>query len=166
MGNRITIQRVAAAAAVALTVVAAGYGIWNARAAEGRGLGAAAHARTARAATPARVLPGVYLGAMAGPWAGPKVRPRTLLLGADWTVEKLRWADWTQQHADGRGYVLDCQGGGGPCEHFWAAIRTWHVQEHHGARYFAIMTITGRHGHVTRLVMNTKLGWWQKAHHR
>jgi hypothetical protein len=99
---------------------------------------------------------------MDGHWAGPKVRPRALLLGADWTIAKIRWKHWTRRHADGRGYQYACQGAGGPCHNFWVRIRVWHVRKHHGRRYFAIMKMTHGHGKVTWLVMNTKLGWWDE----
>jgi hypothetical protein len=100
---------------------------------------------------------------MAGPWYGPSLYPSTLLLGAGWTVGKLRWTDWTRWHADGRGYVVACQGAGGPCDNFWATITASRVREHDASRYFAIMKITGRHQQVEWLVMNTKLGWWQSG---
>lgn len=111
-------------------------------------------------------LPGVYLGAMDGPWHGPKVRPRALLLGADWTFARLRWRDWTSRHANGRGYWISCQSANGPCHNFWARVRVWRVQEHHDARYFARMKVTGRHGQVIRLVMSIKRGYWVQRKRR
>jgi hypothetical protein len=109
-------------------------------------------------------LPGVYLGIMAGPWYGPEVRPRALDLGADWSVGRIRWADWTGRHADGRGYYGECAGAGGPCQYYWAGIRVWQVREHHGMRYFARMRITGGRGRVVRLVMTVgPSGMWVLA---
>jgi len=112
----------------------------------------------------ARALPGIYLGAMAGPWHGPSVRPSTLLLGADWSIQKLRWTAWSRRRADGRGFFDACTGpaGGPPCEKFWATITVTHVQEHDGSRYFAIMKLTARHRRAEWLAMNTKLGWWDQ----
>ncbi len=149
--------------AAALVAAAAGCAAGHAGAAHARKPALTAHARRVHAAThTAQQLPGIYLGAMAGPWYGPSVRPRTMLLGADWTVGRIQWTDWTWRHADGRGYYVACQGAGGPCDNFWASIRVTHIQEHHGARYFAIMNITSGRGQVIRLVMNTELGWWQQ----
>jgi hypothetical protein len=123
----------------------------------------AVQARTPQAAAQARRLPGASLGLMAGPWAGPAVRPSALLLGADWTVQRLRWTDWSRRHADGRGYYVACTGAHGPCDRFWAAIAASQVRDHDGRRYFAVMTITGRHQRIQWLTMNAKLGWWQRS---
>ncbi len=118
--------------------------------------------RTPVTATRASKLPGIYLGAMAGPWNGPSVRPSELLLGADWTISKLRWTAWNQRSAEGRGLWVACSGASGPCDKFWAAITVSQVHEHDGARYFAIMRLAGRHHRVIWLVMNTAQGWWQQ----
>jgi hypothetical protein len=120
----------------------------------------------AAAAGPARIVPaasypGVYLGNMAGPWSGPSVRPRTLDLGADWSVNCLRWNHWGPHGASGHGIYGECADAGGPCDYYWAAITVTRVRMHRGARYFATMKITGRHQHTEWLAMNTKLGWWQ-----
>lgn len=125
---------------------------------------AATHARTPAVVTHARKLPGIYLGAMAGPWYGPSVRPTSVLLGADWNISKLRWTAWNSRRAVGRGFYDACTGpaGGPPCDKFWATITATDVQNHDGARYFAIMKIVGKQRQV-KLVMNTKLGWWQQA---
>src|SRR5262249_9542661 len=56
-----------------------------------------------KTAAPAR-YPGVYLGLMAGEWYGPSIRPRVLYLGADWTINHLRWSQWGQRGATGRGF--------------------------------------------------------------
>jgi hypothetical protein len=91
-------------------------------------------------------LPGIYLGSMAGPWVGLKVRPPVLYLGADWTITKLRWADWTRRHADGRGYEVGCAGADGPCTRSWDTITLSRVRVHGGARYFALMRLDPRLG--------------------
>jgi len=160
MPGVIAVGRGALAAAV-LVLAAAGCAAGHTGATHARKPAATAQPR--RAPEPQKAeLPGVYLGLGAGPWYGPKVRPRALLLGADWTVARIRWTDWTRRHADGRGYEYACQGAGGPCDDFWATIRVTHVQERHGARYFAIMTITGRHEPVEWLAMITHFGGWQQ----
>ncbi|HYK32042.1 MAG TPA: hypothetical protein VEV63_08770 [Streptosporangiaceae bacterium] len=123
----------------------------------------AAHARTALLAAHARRPPGIYLGAMAGPWYGPSVRPSSLPLGADWSIDRLRWTHWSRRRADGRGYFVACQGADGPCDNFWVTIAASHVLRHDGRRYFALMKITGRHQRVEWLVMNTTVGWWQQS---
>ena len=107
-------------------------------------------------------LPGLYLGSMAGEWYGPVVRPRELLLGADWTIGKLRWTEWNRRDAQGRGYWVACAGAGGPCEMFWATIAASDVREHDGSWYFAIMKVTGGRQRVGWLVMN-KFGCWQQS---
>lgn len=154
MPVRLIVATRRAVAAGVLVAAVAGCAAGHARVADVRGPAVAAQARR---------FPGMYLGLGAGPWAGPKVRPSALLLGADWTVGKLRWTDWSRRHADGRGYYVACQGAGGPCDRFWAAIAANHVRDHDGSRHFAIMKITGRHQRVRWLVMNTKLGWWQQS---
>lgn len=121
------------------------------------------HRPASEAAVPAGRLPGLYLGLMAGPWYGPVVRPRTLLLGADWSVGFLRWTQWSRWRADGRGLYGSCQGAGGPCDYFWATIAASHVRVHNGRRYFAVMKITGRHERVEWLVMNATMGSWQQS---
>jgi hypothetical protein len=131
-----------AVAVAVLVAAAAGCTAGHPGAADAHHPAVTAHSHRAQAAPHAPELPGIYLGLGAGPWYGPKVRPRTLLLGADWTVTRIRWTDWTRQHADGRGYYVACRGAGGPCDDFWAVIRVTHVREHRGARYFAIMKIT------------------------
>lgn len=151
-----------AAAGLAVAAVA-GCAASHAQVTDTRRPAVASHARALSGGTHARRLPGIYLGAGAGPWAGPKVRPRTLLLGADWTLGKLRWTDWSLRHADGRGYYVACQGAAGPCDKFWATIAASDVRDHAGSRYFAVMKLTRRNGHIIWLVMNTKLGWWQKS---
>lgn len=110
---------------------------------------------------PAAGYPGVYLGDVAGPWFGPSVRPRTLDLGADWSVNCLRWSQWGVHGASGYGIYGECVDAGGPCDYYWAAITVTRVRVHRGTRYFATMKITGRDRHTEWLVMNTKLGWWQ-----
>ena len=124
----------------------------------------AAHALKPRPMSEARKLPGIYLGAMAGPWYGPSVRPSSLLLGADWNILKLRWADWSPTRAYGHGLYDACTGPAGtpPCDKFSAAITVTHVRKHDGRQYFAIMKIAGKNRPVTWLIMNTKLGWWQQ----
>lgn len=109
-------------------------------------------------------LPGLYLGAGAGPWSGPKIRPKTLFLGADWNILKLHWTTWNARRAGGRGFYDACAGpaGGPPCVKFWGTVTATRVQRHHGHKYFAIMKVVGTRRQV-RLVMNTKLGWWQQA---
>jgi hypothetical protein len=119
-----------------------------------------ATATTAQAA-PARKLPVAYLGSGAGSWGQPSVRPHAFLLGADWTISKLRWADWRQGSASGHGEYLACAGAAGPCTKFWAGLTLTHVRVHRGTRYFATMKITGKHRRTQWLVMNTRLGWWQ-----
>jgi hypothetical protein len=96
---------------------------------------------------------------MAGSWYGPSVRPRTLDLGADWTINNLRWTNWGQQSAAGHGHYGECAGARGPCGYFQATVTVWRVRVHDGARYFATMRITGGHQKAQRLVMN-KLGIW------
>lgn len=166
MPGVIVASRRAVAVAV-LVVTAAGCSAAHQGAAHARNPAVTAHPHAAHARPRTPELPGIYLGIGDGPWYGPKVRPRALLLGADWTVTRIRWADWTQQHADGRGYYVACAGAGGPCDDFWAVIQVTHVREHHGARYFAIMKITGRHHRVEWLVMSTQQGsWFQRARPR
>jgi hypothetical protein len=119
------------------------------------------HARQANA-TSTRKLPGAYLGAMAGQWAGPKIRPRYFDLGADWSVYLLKWAGWGQDAADGHGRYIESAGAGCPCTRYWATIALTHVKDHDGIRYFATMKITGEHRKALWLVMNTSLGWWRE----
>lgn len=129
--------------------------------------------RTLPLAARAPKLPGVYLGGGDGPWVGPKVRPHALFLGADFSIMRLRWTDWKKQRADGRGHWIACQGAGGPCQRFWAVIRVTHVQKHHGACYFAIMKVTGKHGQVINgkhgrviwMVMDPRFGFWVQQNH-
>ena len=102
----------------------------------------------------------MYLGAGYGSWYGPKIRPKELILGADWEIQNIRWTDWAQVHADGRGYYDSCAGALGPCVRFSGAIRASQVMEHHGHPYFATMKITRKHGQVIWLVMNTLRGSW------
>jgi hypothetical protein len=125
---------------------------------------ALAHDRVTEAPAHARELPGLYLGAMAGPWHGPSVRPAVLPLGADWTIDHLRWASWSQQGAAGRGYQDACMGpaGGPPCDSFWATVTAAGVRQHDGSRYFTVMKLTSNRGRVEWLVMNTGLGWWNQ----
>ena len=146
-----------------LVAAVAGCAAGHARVTRARSPAVAAQARTPRAAARVRGLPGIYLGAMAGPWYGPAVRPSSLPLGADWSIGRLRWTHWSQRRADGRGHYVACQGAGGPCDSFWVTIAASHVREHDGHRYFAIMKITGRHQRAGWLVMNTELGWWQQS---
>jgi hypothetical protein len=105
--------------------------------------------------------PVVYLGGMAGGWMGPSVRPRTLYLGADWTISGLRWADWGQQEASGHGTYDACAGAAGPCDRFWAAITVTDVRTHHGTRYFAAMKVTGT-GQPTDWLVMDMFGVWQR----
>jgi hypothetical protein len=105
-------------------------------------------------------LPGMYLGAGYGSWYGPKVRPRELILGADWEIQNIRWTNWAQAHADGQGYYDACAGAFGPCARFPGAIQVSQVLEHHGHPYFAIMKITRKNGRAIWLVMNTRRGSW------
>jgi len=122
----------------------------------------AAAAAPAQAATAvsARKLPVAYLGAMAGPWGSPSVRPHTFLLGADYTISKMKWSSWTQHSATGHGSYLACAGAMGPCVKFSAGITLTVVKVHSGTRYFADMKITGKHRKAIYLVMSSKLGWW------
>jgi hypothetical protein len=113
----------------------------------------------ANAATPSK-LPVAYQGGMAGPWAQPSVRPSALYLGADWSVTRLKWADWTQRSARGHGKYLACAGASGPCVKFLATLTLTQVKVHHHTRYFATMEITGKNRKPQWLVMSTKLGWW------
>jgi hypothetical protein len=152
-----TIRQAAAAGVLAASV--AGCAAGSAQAAHARRPASAVHARVA---AHARWLPGLYLGSMAGEWYGPSVRPSELLLGADWTIGKLRWAVWNRRDAEGRGYWVACAGAGGPCDMFWADIAASHVSDHDGSRYFAVMKVTGRHHRVEWLVMN-KFGVWQSS---
>jgi hypothetical protein len=108
-----------------------------------------------------RLLPGVYLGWGDGPWDGPKVRPYSFGLGADWAIQKVRWYDWTRQHADGRGYEVGCAGAAGPCQKYWVTILATRVRKRHGVRYFAIMRLTRVRGFVSWLVMD-RFGGWQE----
>ena len=121
---------------------------------------AAAAPAQAAPAVSARKLPVAYLGAMAGPWGSPSVRPRTFLLGADWTISRIKWSSWTQRSAAGHGNYLACAGAMGPCTKFYAGITLTVVKVHRGTRYFADMKITGKHRKTMYLVMNSKLGWW------
>src|SRR5207253_1325425 len=148
-GLIVTVRR--AIAATALMAVGAGLVTGCAGGAHARKPPAAVRASASPAAirvpaSPAaarvRRLPGVYLGAGSGPWSGPKIRPRELLLGADFTIDRIRWKRWTRRHANGRGHLLACQGAGGPCVHFWGRLRVWHVRKHRGHRYFAILKMT------------------------
>jgi hypothetical protein len=122
---------------------------------------AAAHAGQADA-TSAWKIPGAYLGAMAGQWAGPKIRPSYFDLGADWSIYLLKWADWTQGTADGHGIYIESAGAGCPCTRYWAAITLTHAKDHDGIRYFTTMKITGKHRQALWLVMNTSLGYWRE----
>jgi hypothetical protein len=108
----------------------------------------------------------VYLGLGDGPWTGPKVRPSALPLGADWNIEKVRWADWTQGHADGRGYLVSCASAGGPCQRYWTRIHAVRVQRHRGHRYFDVMELTHGHGRVSFLVMDREGAWTQQHTHQ
>jgi hypothetical protein len=119
------------------------------------------HAAPARA-TSRPALPGAYLGAMAGPWAGPKVRPRDFDLGADWGLGGLKWTHWTHVQAYGHGLYQESASAACPCTRFWAAVTLTEVRSHDGRSFFATMEITGKHRKALRLVMNTKLGWWQE----
>jgi hypothetical protein len=113
--------------------------------------------------------PGVYLGAMAGLWYGPSIRPVDLDLGADWSISNLRWSSWSQRRAYGHGSYVESPDAGRPITKFEAAVTVMHVQVHYGDRYFAIMKITGIHGQVIYgkhqrvlwLDMNTHWGFWQ-----
>jgi hypothetical protein len=120
-----------------------------------------AHARQANA-TSTRERPGAYLGAMAGRWAGLRIRPRYFDLGADWSIYLLKWGDWGQDAADGHGRYIESAGAGCPCTRYWAAITLTHVKDHDGIRYFATMKIAGKHRKTLWLVMNTNLGLWQE----
>lgn len=163
MRGVIATSRRAVVAAV-LVAVAAGCATGPAGVTHGRKPAVAAHARTGHAAAHAPELPGLYLGAMAGPWYGPSVRPRLLFLGADWAIRYLRWTSWSQRRADGHGFEDGCMGPAGrpPCDKFWATITATDVRQHDGSRYFAVMKLTSRSGHVEWLVMNTKFGWWDQ----
>jgi hypothetical protein len=109
---------------------------------------------------PARKLPVVYLGAGAGPWAQPTVRPHQFLLGADYSIGPMHWTRWTQTTAVGHGRYLACAGASGPCTKFTATLTLTHVKVHRGTRYFATMKITGKHRKAAWLVMSASLGWW------
>jgi hypothetical protein len=152
-----TIRQAAAAGVLAAAV--AGCAAGNAQVIHGTRPSVLGHAQEA---AHAGWLPGLYLGSMAGEWYGPSVRPSELLLGADWTISKLRWTVWNRREAEGRGYWVACGGAGGPCDMFWATIAASHVSEHDGSRYFAIMKVTGRHQQVQWLVMD-KFGCWQQS---
>ena len=108
------------------------------------------------------LLPGAYLGAMAGRWAGPEQRPRYFDLGADWSIVGLKWAYWTQGQAYGHGRYIESAGASCPCTRYWAAITLAVVRSHDGQRYFATMEITAKHRRALRLIMNTTAGWWQE----
>jgi hypothetical protein len=121
--------------------------------------GGAAHTPSA-AATSTPSLPGAYLGGMAGPWYGPRIRPQILDLGADWDIVSLRWTRWTRGEAYGHGRYIESAGAGCPCTRYWAAVTLTDVRTHDGRPYFATMEVTGRHRKTLWLAMNTRLGWW------
>jgi hypothetical protein len=121
---------------------------------------AAAGPAKAAPSAPARKLPVVYLGGMAGPWGSPSVRPHEFFLGADWVISRLKWSSWTQRSATGHGTYDACAGANGPCTKFYAGVTVSVVKVHRGKRYFADMKITGKHRKTMYLVMSSKLGWW------
>jgi len=126
------IRQAAAAGVLAATV--AGCATGHAQVSHAHRPAAVVHAQ---AAAHARWLPGLYLGSMAGDWYGPFVRPSELLLGADWTIGKLRWPVWNWRHAEGRGYWVACHGAGGPSA-TWPTISsssTWPNAETRLVRY-------------------------------
>jgi hypothetical protein len=118
----------------------------------------AASTRTTSKPTPS----GAYLGAMAGPWLGPEIRPRYFDLGADWSLVGLKWTHWTDVEAYGHGRYIESASAACPCTRYWAAITLSSIRDHDGRAYFATMEIVGKHRKALRLVMNTKLGWWQE----
>jgi hypothetical protein len=99
---------------------------------------------------------------MAGPWAGPQIRPRYFDLGADWSLVELTWTRWTDVEAYGHGRYIESASAACPCTRYWAAITLTDIRDHDGRAYFATMEIMGKHRKALRLVMNTKLGWWQE----
>jgi hypothetical protein len=116
----------------------------------------------ADSATNRSALPGAYLGAMAGPWSGPQIRPPSFELGADWSLVGLKWAHWTDAGAYGHGRYVESASAACPCTRYWAAVTLTDLRNHDGRAYFATMVITARHRKALRLVVNTRLGWWQE----
>jgi Pyridine nucleotide-disulphide oxidoreductase, dimerisation domain len=59
------------------------------------------------------------------------------MVGADWTISKLRWPVWNRRHAEGRGHWVACHGAGGPSA-TWPTISsssTWPNAETRLVRY-------------------------------
>jgi hypothetical protein len=99
---------------------------------------------------------------MAGPWAGPEIRPRSFDLGADWSFAGLKWTQWTDAGAYGHGRYVESANAACPCTRYWAAVTLTDIRHHEGRAYFATMVITAKHRKALRLVVNTRLGWWQE----
>jgi len=145
-------------AAVSLTCLSGACS--GARTTDGSALPGSTQAVSARAAS-RPVLPGAYLGAMAGAWSGPEIRPSAFDLGADWSITRLTWTHWTSVSASGRGYYIASAGAACPCTRYWAAVTLTEVRDHAGHRYFARMKVTDDHRTPRLLVMNTRLGYWR-----
>lgn len=122
----------------------------------------AAHARSAATIAPSSLLPGAYLGLMAGPWVGPMIRPRVFAIGADWSIFGLKWSQWTQSDAYGHGHYIESARAACPCTRYWAAVTLTQVRSHNGKLYFAVMEVTGKRRKALRFVIDTSHGWWKE----
>jgi hypothetical protein len=137
------------AARISRTIVAAALAV---------GMTAGIAAATAAQAAPARKLPVVYQGMAI--WSGPKVRPHTLVLGADTEVSVLSWSHWNNSSAEGRGKFVACPGAQGPCVHYEATLTLTHVKSHAGIRYFATLKLAGKHHKTRWLTMRGGSWFW------
>jgi hypothetical protein len=101
--------------------------------------------------------PVMYSG-MGGAWQNAARRPHAFTLGADFGVSRMSWSRWTGNSAFGHGHLVACAGAAGPCAIFRAGVTLRTVKTHRGTRYFASMTLTGKHRRTQRLVM--RHGGW------
>jgi transcription elongation factor len=111
---------------------------------------------------PAARTPVIYTDGMGPAWGGPARRPHGFTLGADYGVDKMTWARWTNSGARGNGHLVACAGATGPCIKYHADVTLSRVRIHHRTRYFSAMTITGKHRKPKHLVMRN--GIWTQVH--
>ena len=104
----------------------------------------------------AKHLPVLY-AAMGQAWYSNGVRPRSIALGALWTVRKMSWSHWNSSSAYGSG--KEVTGGydskGQFTYRWWVRITLTDVKYHNGRPYYAKMKMVG---HAPRGVPVTSPG--------
>jgi len=100
-----------------------------------------------------------------GKWGKPEVRPSRawFSLACEDGIRSIRWTDWRQASASGRGKHLLFNGTGFTPQQ--ATIALSRVRVHDGRRYFAHLVIKwvargGRHHHEAYNWKRTSLGWY------